>query len=788
MPDYDNLSMVEIFKLDSADRIKNLNKLFLDLEKSGGDDPAIIETAMREAHSLKAAARVVGADDIQIISHKMEELIEFYKVEKKVVTNECIDLLLYISDSMIDLADAFVEERDTTVDVKGIIKSLENALEGKFDAVKLGDLTYEVTEDQSIEQLQENKEETNEVASKIERRKSEKKDDSTVRKTVVEKVMIDGKESDSTIRVGIEKLEKMMNLSGEIYTNTLRLETDNVLLNQIASYINGLHTSVDSMINSISEDDNKLVLFRDNAIKTRNTIENLTSTFVTYKDSINNINNSLGYLGTQLQDEIMRSRMLPISTVFDTYSRLVRDLARESKKKINLIIEGSQITADKRVLEILKDPLTHLIRNACDHAIESVEDRVAAGKSETGKIKLIAFNKADRVIIQVEDDGKGIDAEALKEKLIEKDLVSSDKIDKISREEIMDFIFLPGFSTAKSVTAVSGRGVGLDVVKANLSKIDGYVNIETQKGLFTRFTLSLPLTLAVTNSLLFNCGGEKFCIPMTRIEEVLIISDDKIKSVEGKEVIDIRGEIVPLVCLADLWDLPILESSKNENKYSNEDGIDSNKKRLIIVGKDKERVALWADEFHGEKAIVSKHLDRRLHVQDISGGTILDDGEVAYIVDVESLVRSVSDFTGTSLFTRNEEEAKIQRSKILIVEDSLTVRELEKKMLEANGYDVVVAVDGLDGWNKVREQEFDLMITDIEMPNMDGFDLIRNVKHTEKLSNIPTIIVSYRERDEDKRRGIEVGADLYITKSQFDDKILLEAIGRLIGGGRRERT
>jgi two-component system, chemotaxis family, sensor histidine kinase and response regulator WspE len=326
-------------------------------------------------------------------------------------------------------------------------------------------------------------------------------------------------------------------------------------------------------------------------------------------------------------------------------------------------------------------------------------------------------------------------------------------------------IILTTFSS-KTVSDVSGRGVGMDVVKASLAKVEGRVKLETKEGRYSRFILSLPLTLAVTKSILVKSAGEIICFPMMRVEEVRVIAQDEVQTIEGRDSVDIRGEIISLVHLSALWGLT-KESRPSEKKH------------LVIVGQNQEKVALCVEEFLGEKDIVNKPLDRRLkNVWDIAGGTILDDGKIAYVVDVDSLVRSSSDYTGKALVSRQEEELEAHCLKILVVEDSLTVRELEKKVLESKGYKVVAAVDGQDGWNKVREEKFDLVITDIEMPRMNGFELIRLLKKDESLCDIPTIIVSFKESEEDK--GMEAGADKYITKSQYNDKILLESIEMLI--------
>jgi len=708
MPDYDQMSMSEIFKLDASERIKTLNALMIRMEK-GAIGPSEYDDAMREAHSLKAAARIVNCAEVQNLAHKMEELLEALKNEI-ILDNTCVDLFLESLDAMLEMVDAFVAQRSHKVNIQDILSRLEG-IKNQGAQGNRGSPSNRTRQGQ----------------------------DSTQRRHSVEKVMVAKQSTDVAVRVGVDRLDRLMNISGEIYTHTLHLERQREFSRQLLDYAS--HLEHDSMQNAL----------------------------VNYVDKISQLSVNLGLLGVQLRDEIMQTRMLPVATLFEPQNRFVRDLSRASGKMIQLVIEGADTPIDKSILELLKDPLIHLMRNACDHGIESPQDRRNAGKSEEGLITLSAYQKGDRIILKVKDDGHGIDVEAIKAKIAEKNLIPDERIKGLTAEEALEFIFLPGFSTAREVTTISGRGIGMDVVKTKLASIGGQCHVETKKGEFTCISVSLPLTLIVLKSLLVRVGKEIFAIPIARVEEVLMCTRDELKQVEGRETISLRGDIVPLVNLCRLWDFDIQQ--ENIKKWP-----------LVVIGQGEQRVAFLVDEFLEEKEIVSNSLDKRLGKwRDLCGATVLDNGQVGFIVDVDSLLQSSGEYTGKAVITKDSHAKVIKRKRILVVEDSLTVRELEKKVLQNNGYEVQVAVDGLDGFNKVKESKFDLIVTDIEMPRMDGFELITLLKRDKELRDIPTVIVSFKERDEDRRRGIEVGADKYITKSKYDDAILLDTVAKLIG-------
>ncbi len=741
MPDFDSMSLTEIYKLDADERIKTLNKHILSLEREPSNQE-LIEDTMREAHSLKAASRIVNHPEVQALSHKMEEFFINLQNEKKDFPSEVSDLILKILDSLETSVSEFVEEKPSSINVDVWGARLDAAKEGKVESFQQADVAQEVAQEApNVIPLE------------------------TVRKETISK---EPKQQKTTVRIGTDKLDNLINLSGEIYTNVLNLDRNTSSLRAFSSYFVQLLSAFDQFSSNLRQEEIESPKVKELLVKNEAMIRKLQEMFSSYFETTSRVSLNFVHLGSQLQDEVMQSRMLSASTLFEPYERYVRDAARETGKVINLELEGAETQIDRNIIELLKDPLTHLIRNACDHGIESLAERSKAGKPEAATLKISAIHQADRVIVTVEDDGRGINEAKIVQKVKEKGLIPSEKLNQLARGELLNFIFLHGFSTSDKVTTTSGRGVGLDVVKSSLNQVGGNIQVETENKKFTRFILSLPLTLTVTKTLLVEVGGEKFCFPLTRIEGVHQIDQSVIQTIQGKEAVNIHDEMVPIVHLGALWSL------------STEKDI-SEKKDLLLLGDSTFKIALCVDRFLEEKEVVTKSLDRRLGwLADLSGGTILDNGQVAYVVNIDSVLRSISDYKGQGI-TQEQIHKLEKRKKILVVEDSLTVRELEKTVLKNQGFEVETAMDGMDAFNKLKEAHFDLVVTDVEMPRMNGLELIGVMKKETVLAAIPTIIVSYRESEQDKRKGLDVGADRYLVKSKYDNKTLLSAIDELIG-------
>ncbi len=475
----------------------------------------------------------------------------------------------------------------------------------------------------------------------------------------------------------------------------------------------------------------------------------------------------------RLYREVISNRMRPFSDGIQGFPRMVRDVARELGKDVRLDIVGAETLVDRDILEKIEAPLNHLLRNAIDHGLEMPEEREGLGKPQKAVIRLEARHSSGMLNIIVADDGHGVNLDLIRESVVEKGLVAADIAADLSETELLDFLFLPNFSTKKTVSKVSGRGVGLDVVHSVVTEVRGVVRGSTKGGQGTRFEMLLPLTLSVMRALLVEINKEPYAFPMVAIDRVLQLPEEQLKEVEGRQYFALNNQRIGLVSARQ-----ILEKEQGPKQ-----SVDLS---IIVLSDRFNQYGLIIDRFLGIRDLVVQALDPRLgKLKDISSAALLEDGSPVLIVDVEDLVRSMDGLISVNRLQRiirsgPEVEKKMKR--ILVVDDSITVREVERKMLSARGYDVDVAVDGMDAWNTLRQGGYDLIVTDVDMPRMNGIELVTLIKNDARLKSLPVIIVSYKDRQEDRNRGLEAGADYYLTKGSFQDETLARAVEDLIGG------
>jgi two-component system sensor histidine kinase and response regulator WspE len=477
-------------------------------------------------------------------------------------------------------------------------------------------------------------------------------------------------------------------------------------------------------------------------------------------------------LNTRLYREVILSRMRPFSDGIHGLARMVRDMARALGKSARLVVEGDKTEVDRDVLERLESPLSHLLRNAVDHGLEPPGERVAAGKPEAGTVRVEAVHRAGMLSVTVADDGRGVDLEKLRKKVVARGLNSAELVRRMTEGELLEFLFLPGFSTAPQVTEFSGRGVGLDVVQNTVRRIGGSVRITTAAGRGTSFHLQLPITLSVIRAVVVTVAGEPYALPHTRIDRLLRVPRAEVRSLEHRQFVTVDSQNVGLVLAAQMLDLPAAAPPGDALP-------------VVLLSDPTGWYGLVVDAFVGEQDLVVRPLDPRLgKVPNVSAAAVLDDGSPVLIVDVEDVVRSMDQFIQTGSLRRCEAPASreaARKKRVLVVDDSITVREVERQLLIHQGYDVAVAVDGMDGWNQIRAGHFDLMVTDVDMPRMTGLQLVQAVRADAALKELPVIIVSYKEREEDRLRGLEVGANAYLTKGSFHDNRFTESVADLIG-------
>ena len=479
-------------------------------------------------------------------------------------------------------------------------------------------------------------------------------------------------------------------------------------------------------------------------------------------------------LSDRLYHEVISSRVRPLADGIRGFTRLVRDVARQLGKKVQLEIRGEKTGVDRDILEKLEAPLNHLIRNALDHGIEAPAERTAAGKPAQGKITLDARHRAGRLQITLSDDGRGINRDSLREKIVHRGLVTAGMAQQLTEAEILEFLFLPGFSTKEEVTDLSGRGVGLDVVQSMVQAVGGSVRVTSRMGEGTRFTLQLPITMSVIRALVVRVSGRAtYAFPLNRIGSIQVVPRERMQALEGKPFFLLDSQPVGLVTASQVLELAPAENEADELS-------------IVVVSDRSHRFGVVVDRFLGECDLQVRPLDARLgKVPDVSSVSVLDDGWPILIIDVEDMVRSIDNLLSGRRIRRLEtgSTAAVRRptKRILVVDDSVTVRELERQLLEGHGYKVDVAVDGMDGWNTVRSGHYNLVVSDVDMPRMDGIELVRRIKLDPVLRSLPVVIVSYKDREEDRMRGLDAGANCYLTKSSFHDQTFLDRVVDLIG-------
>ncbi|MFM0273508.1 hybrid sensor histidine kinase/response regulator [Paraburkholderia aspalathi] len=479
------------------------------------------------------------------------------------------------------------------------------------------------------------------------------------------------------------------------------------------------------------------------------------------------------HLSQQLYDAALQCRMRPFGDGTSGLARMVRDVARSLGKKVRWQLIGESTQVDRDILDLLEAPLGHMLRNAIDHGIEAPAVRLACGKPEEGTLTLDARHTAGALLISVSDDGAGIDLDALRTSIVRKKLASAETAARLSETELLEFLLLPGFSLRDQVTEVSGRGVGLDAVHDVVKRVRGTVRITHEPGVGTRVQLQLPLTLSVIRSLLVEVAGEPYAVPLAHVNRTLHVSRADIELLEGHQHIAFDGRRIGVVTAHQILDTA---PPTNEGETVS----------LIVIGDGEETYGVVVDRFLGERMLVVQPLDPRLgKIRNITAGALMENGDPVLIADVDDWLRSVEKLVAGGDLKHTQHGAALTARRVtrrvLVVDDSLTVRELERKLLATRGYDVTIAVDGMDGWNAVRGERFDLVITDIDMPRMDGIELVTLIKRDPQLQSLPVMIVSYKDREEDRRAGLNAGADYYLAKGSFHDEALLDAVRDLIG-------
>ena len=747
--------MHDLFRMEAESQTAILAQGLLDLEKDTVSEESL-ENLMRASHSVKGAARIVGIDAVVAIAHELEECFVAAQRRKIVLTSAHIDLFLKAVDTIVKIAH--LDEPETKQwhsknqdEISKLKQQLSSVLSGEFSVV-VDDEVSQVAEEVEQSMPSTNQAEIGGVSSS--------------------KTKVADNVDERIIRINADRLTRIMGLSSEILVESGRLRplTDSMLL------LKRRHVELSNLLESIKESVDQTPVSERTRTQLLDAQRKLTDCRALLSErlvELDDYDRRNSNLSSKIYNEVIASRMRPFSDGTQGLQRMVRDISRKLKKKVHLVTEGKDTPVDRDILEKVKAPLTHLVRNAIDHGIETPRLRKSNHKNEEGTIKLSASHMGGMLTIVVEDDGQGVDLDNLSKKIVSRKLAAKEIVSNFSEAELLEFLFLPDFSTKTKVTEISGRGVGLDVVRNLVQEMNGKVTVVNDEGKGLKFSLQLPLTLSVISTLLVEISGEPYAFPLSRVDRLLSVTPEQVKMVEGRQYITDDDDLVGLIPASHVLELQA--SAIHYEEF-----------HVVVVSDRLSRYGIVVDRFVGQRELSVQSLDPRLgKVQDISAASLTEDGIPVLVIDVDDLVRSIDAMAsggpiGTLKPYTDVLSHKV-RKRILVVDDSLTVREIERQLLESFGYRVDVAVDGMDGWNAVRRTKYQLVVTDVDMPRMDGIELVNSMKQDNQLRSLPIMIVSYKDRPEDRQRGLEAGADYYLTKGSFHDETLIEAVVDLIG-------
>ncbi len=775
----DKKDFIGIFKAETEDNLTNLDKGLVELEKAP-HNLEIIKELNRMAHTIKGSARVFEFYDIQEIAHKIEDIFGGITTKEITFSRPVADCIFRGVDLIRKVLEADGLTASFKDEIEEICEELENHRKGVGGKRKAPKAAQEEPRAAKVE----NKEESAAAPEKKEvpHVVPPEKEEIITRETVLVKGVktLGGKHVEEYIRVPLSRVNKLLNLVGEMVINKMESSEKIGQAKRLSRMAKESQKDVAVLTEVIKRKHPFLEMEISKLLGQCNVnVERIKDSLQVLYDTISTEAFHLDPVIDELQSRMKEIRMLPISTIFEGFPRMIRDIASQEEKDVKLEINGGETELDKKVLEGVKAPLMHILRNSISHGVESPDDRMAIGKPRQGTVKINAFHEAGNVKITVEDDGRGIDPDGIRLNALKKNLISQEELNTMSERALINLIFMNGYSTSPIITDVSGRGIGLDAARRDIEALKGQVTLDTVKGKGTVFTLVLPLTIAIIQVLLFEIEGVVFALPMTSVEECIKVKRSDIATLKNRMAAHIRGHNIPIVKMNDIIQLP---SSGEKKKSTPAAKPEEDSVYVIISSSLEKRVGFIVDDIIGEDEIFIKNLGEHLgKVKNVSGATILGTGAVVVILDAKDLIEySAMSHPAVTGKRRLPHEDKRQR-KLLVVEDSLSTRELEKNILESHGYLVDTAVDGLDALDKVAKNKYDLIVSDVQMPRMDGFEFCRTLNKNEDYKDIPVVIMTALEKESDKRLGIEVGAAAYIVKTAFDQGNLLDTIERLIG-------
>ncbi len=781
MEEFDEI--LQDFLVESFELIEQLDQDLVELE-TNPEDLELLNRIFRVAHTVKGASSFLNFDVLTHLTHHMENILNMARHGDIVISSDIMDVIL----ESIDLMKAILENirdngNDQGIDVADCVVRLDKVAGGdgnvehpdvvapKEDVATPAEEVSDEAEDVDYSNMSDD-----EVEAEIERLLKERQAQDRAKR---EAKIAAGEEVPQAPEIAEEDSEKESKQEPkpepkpEPVKSTPaparpkpkpkdKEQNEKRSATTVEQTIRVDVKRLDHLMNLIGE----LVLGKNRLMKINEDVEERYEG-EEFLEELNQVVSIVSLVTTDLQIAVMKTRMLPIGKVFNKFPRMIRDLSRELNKQIELEIGGEETELDKSIVEEIGDPLVHIIRNSCDHGIETPDVRIAAGKPEVGTIQLKAYNEGNHIVIQITDDGKGLDVDVLKSKSLEKGVISEKEADSMSDKEAFALIFRPGLSTAAEVTNVSGRGVGMDVVKTNIEKLNGIIDIESEVGVGTTINLKIPLTLAIIQALLVGVQEEYYAIPLASVLETVRITKDEIYTVENRSVMRLREEVLSLVHIGDIFEVERVFDGA-EHAY------------VVVLGLAESKIGLIVDSLVGQEEIVIKSLGEYLKgIEGIAGATIRGDGGVTLIVDVAALMQMAksvkSSVNSESVVGSNvNEKTKPSDYCVMTVDDSKTDRTIMRTSLAPLGITLVEASDGVEALNilKSGEHNFDAMLIDIEMPRMDGYSLAAEIKKYNKYKNLPLIAVTSRTGKSDRMRGVEVGMVEYITKPYSPDYLM----------------
>jgi two-component system chemotaxis sensor kinase CheA len=743
----DEIQLLQIFWEEAREHLQTLNDALLQVEMTSPADKdkihALVKEMNRVAHSLKGAARAVGISRIETIGHYMEEVFAEALHGALTLSPEVCDVLYDGLDVVQGIAD---EQEPDEESLANTLMRLEQLVAQSLPNAPVSTPTAPIPE---------------EIIPKI------------ATDTAIHPL----RTMDESVRVTVNKLDALMGEVTELFI--ARMHSDELWRNlQDIRRLHGkwqkewrsVRTAYIRLVRRWQEqgDDSSpeittLLRFLEYNQRTLSDAYRLISLASQHasQDAVR-----LGMLTDQLQEDISKMRFVPFESLMSGFQRMVRDLARDLGKQVALDSVGSAIELDKSVLDNLKDPLVHLLRNAIGHGIESPQERKSADKPATGTILLSVEQRGNEVIIRVSDDGRGIDISKIRQKAVHLGIITESESNARSDEDMLAYIFHSGFSTTDSVTTLSGRGLGMDIVLDRIGSLRGQVSVNSEAGRGTVVTLRVPMSLSRLRCILLRVGTQRFALPSVMVLRMESIYQDNIFTAEGREMITLNGRVLPYATLGGILNIPAV-------------GVETEKRQVMILNAADRAVAFEVDELYQEMELVLKPLGKEIAgAQFVSGAALLGTGDVVIVLDANDLVRQAvgMNIPRRKMLPATTPIAEERRLRVLVVDDSITTRTLEKNILETIGFDVIVAIDGQEAWEMLPDYVFDVIITDVEMPKMNGLELCVRIKTTDKYQHLPVILLTSLSKPEQREAGLKAGADAYLIKSQFDQSELLQTI------------